>query len=208
MDSNQQRKRRLGALFEEIFIPDETDHVQKKLKNEVEKDENLIRLILDARSKAHNRLDSKKGNELQKIQELNEFKRRNLSGSVPKWPFTVVTRTDGDRVYVRTHSEEFEKKELEEISLKKSPHESILGDQRAAIWEGAREYMHKRLTAGGQQGEDATEEVAVQQVRGETKAKANLVIKQNLFADHPRLHGHNALGGQVPSEEVRGLDFG
>lgn len=144
---NQQRKRRLGALFEDVFVPDETDHVQKKLRNEVEKDENLIRLILDARQRNRNRIETKKGSEMQRVQELNEFKRRNLSNSLPKWPFTAVTRSNGDRIYVRTHSAEFETKELEEIKLTKSAYESILGDQKEAIWESAREYMMKRLNS-------------------------------------------------------------
>lgn len=134
-------------MFEDVFMPDETDHIQKKLKNEVEKDENLIRLILDARTKNRNRMESKKGNDMQRIQELNEFKRRNLSTTVPKWSFTAVTRNDGDRVYIRTHSEEFEKKELAEIKLTRTTHESILGDQKEAIWESAREYLIKKVNS-------------------------------------------------------------
>lgn len=151
----------MGALFEDVFIPDETDHIQKKLKNEGERDENLIRLILDARMKNRNRIESKKGNEMLRIQELNEFKRRNLSASVPKWPFTAVTRNDGDRVYIRTHSEDFEKKELDEIKLVKSTHESILGDQKDAIWEAAREFIVKRLNAARNQDPEVQEVVPV-----------------------------------------------
>lgn len=146
-DDAQQRKRRLGALFEDVFIPDETDHLQKKLKNDEEKDQNLIQMIIDARLRNKNRIDSKKGNShsLLRIQELTEFKRRNLSTRVPNWPFTPVTRSDGDRIYVRTHSEDFEKKELQEIKLIKSDHESILGSQKEAIWESARAFMANRI---------------------------------------------------------------
>lgn len=155
-----QRKRRLGALFEDVFMPDETDHIQKKLKNEVERDENLIRMIIDARLKNQNRIESKKGNEMLRIQELNEFKRRNLSTSVPKWPFTAVTRSSGDRVYVRTHDQEFEKKELDEIKLTRTDQESILGDQKEAIWEAAREYIVKRMNGLRREQEQDVQEVS------------------------------------------------
>lgn len=155
-----QRKRRLGALFEDVFMPDETDHIQKKLKNEVERDENLIRMIIDARLKNQNRIESKKGNEMLRIQELNEFKRRNLSTSVPKWPFTAVTRSSGDRVYVRTHDQAFEKKELDEIKLTKTDQESILGDQKEAIWEAAREYIVKRMNGLRREQEQDAQEVS------------------------------------------------
>lgn len=153
----QQRKRRLGVLFEDVFIPDETDHIQKKLKNEEEKDENLIRMIIDARLRNKNRIESKKGNNLLRIQELNEFKRRNLAMSVPRWPFTVVTRSDGDRIYIRTHSEDYEKKELEEIKLIKSSQESILGDQKEAIWDSAREFMANRVNNARNRSSDVQE---------------------------------------------------
>lgn len=142
---NQHRKRRLDALFEDIFIPDETDHVQKKLKNEEERDENVIRMILEARVRNQSRMESTKEVQLLKIQEMDTFRRKNLSKSVPHWPFTALIRTDQERIYVRTHSEEFESKELEEIKLLKAGEFSILGHQKSKIWEGAREILDKRL---------------------------------------------------------------
>lgn len=154
------RKRRLGALFEDVFIPDQTDHIQKKLKNDEEKDENLIRLILDARLRNRNRFETKKGNEMLRVQELNDFKRKNLATVMPKWPSTCVTRNNGDRIYVRTHSAEFERKELEEIKMTISNASgSILGDQKEAIWESAREYLTKRMNEERNNGEQDVQEV-------------------------------------------------
>ena len=46
-----------------------------------------------------------------------------------------------ERVYVRMHSEEYEKLQLDEISISNVGFDSLLGKEKQKIWDEAREIV-------------------------------------------------------------------
>lgn len=75
-----------------------------------------------------------------KIYDAND----NLSYRVPRFPFLAVTREDGERVYVRCHSEEYEKDELNEITRNYS-FKNVMKDMYKETWKNAQELLNKQL---------------------------------------------------------------
>jgi hypothetical protein len=57
-----------------------------------------------------------------------------------RWPFVTLKRSDGERVYVRTHSEEYETIQLAEINLMNTHVDGLLGDSKE-IWDAANEMV-------------------------------------------------------------------
>lgn len=68
--------------------------------------------------------------------------RDNLSYRIPKYPFIRTTRHDGENVYVRFHSEEFEEFECKRIS-KVDSFVGLMGDSFKEVWNKANEYVSK-----------------------------------------------------------------
>lgn len=60
----------------------------------------------------------------------------NLSYEIPKYPFVGVTRHDGERVYVRCHSELYEELERDRI-CKANGFVGIMGENFKTVWEEA-----------------------------------------------------------------------
>lgn len=59
-----------------------------------------------------------------------------------RWPFLTIKKNDDDRIYVRFHSEEFEAKKLNELKCFNNETSSLLGAEKTAIWEDAREIVN------------------------------------------------------------------
>lgn len=162
MDQNphQHRKRRLDDLFGNIddilqeenrvqvfYSEDIEENAKKKARSEEETDKALIDRILAARAEFQARSSQlKKHSKLQELEALHKFKARNLSETYPQWPCIPVVCNDRDRIYVRMHSEEFEKNQLNELSLRRR-HQQLLGNSTEDIWNEAQKIVEKRMTA-------------------------------------------------------------
>lgn len=140
----QTRKRRLEDLFGDIRDIEEEQEddqmfraISKKMRSEEEIDLELIELILEKRKRLLAELNPLKNNNLDRLEALHKFKMQNLSYSVPKYPFTAIRRSDAERIYVRTHSEDFETNEINEIHFANRNFGGLLGEAREEIWSKA-----------------------------------------------------------------------
>lgn len=110
------RKRRLDDLFGDIYDIDEEEFDMKKQKTDEEKDMDTIEKILEARKVLETQMFPLKSNHIDRNIALNQFKKENLSKTIPKFPFITLTKeSDDERIFVRCHSEDFEKMKLNEI---------------------------------------------------------------------------------------------
>lgn len=154
------RKRRLDDLFgniddivreerlAQVFYPEDAEaQLKKKARSEEEQDRELIERILAARA-AHAAATSQftKQSELQQLEALRKFKERNLSEVYPQWPCLPVFNGDRQRIYVRIHSEEFEVKQLNELSVRRNICR-VLGESSDDIWNEAQKIVEKRMVA-------------------------------------------------------------
>lgn len=154
------RKRRLDDLFGDIddiereemraqvfYSEDMEENAKKKARSEAEVDNALIERILAARTELQARTSNfMKQSKLQQLETLRKFKARNLSETYPQWPCIPVMSNDRNRIYVRMHSEEFEKNQLNELTLRKN-FSKLLGDTSENIWNEAQQIVEKRMTA-------------------------------------------------------------
>lgn len=157
---HQHRKRRLDDLFGNIddilleenrvqvfYAEDVEENAKKKARSEEEVDNAMIERILSARAEFHARNSQfKKQSKLQELEALHKFKARNLSETYPQWPCIPTVCSDRRRIYVRMHSEEFERQQLNELTLRKR-NQNLLGNASEAIWNEAQKIVEKRMTA-------------------------------------------------------------
>uniref|UniRef100_A0A182QTV9 AAA+ ATPase domain-containing protein n=1 Tax=Anopheles farauti TaxID=69004 RepID=A0A182QTV9_9DIPT len=148
MDANP-RKRSLAALFGNIDDIEEEEHYlyssQKKTKTEEEQDMELIERILEARQRYNAVANPLKPSMLSRAEALHRFKMDNISLEPPKWPSMTIKRDDKTCVYVRFHSEDFEKQQIEEINCARGGYNGLLGAEKERIWREANEIVAKRL---------------------------------------------------------------
>ena len=147
---SSKRKRLERDLFGNIddLFGDETyeDPESKKARTEEERDLEMIEKILETRKKLQEQSKAVRKDEVSRLEALHAFKMRNLSYSVPPWPFIPLRRSDGETVYVRFHSNDYETKAINEI--KAAPCiGSLLGENKEKIWEEANELTLKRLNS-------------------------------------------------------------
>lgn len=108
------KKRTIEELFGDIddLLAENAIHgIPKKQKSETS-DLELIDHILQLRKLAKERHNPSLMYRADSAHSVGYDKKSNLSLLVPKYPFVAVTRDDGLRVYVRCHSEQFEKDEM------------------------------------------------------------------------------------------------
>lgn len=143
-------KRRLEDLFGDINdIIDDDDPfnyndnntmLAKKSKTHEEIELEMIDQILTHRKQLRMTMNPLKKTNLDKLEALHEFKKRNLSESLPKWPFIAMINDNHDRIYVRMHSEEFEDKQIDEISFG-NRYGSLLGSSKDEMWRLAQKLV-------------------------------------------------------------------
>lgn len=142
------RKRLEEDLFGNIddIYGDETyeDPEAKKARTEEEKDLQIIEKILEARRKLKEKNKIFHKDDLTRLKILHDFKMRNLSYTLPPWPFLPLQRSDGERVYVRFHSEQYEAKAIDEIKVAPTIG-NLLGNDKQKIWAEANELIWKRV---------------------------------------------------------------
>lgn len=156
------RKRRLDQLFGDIAdLQDDNfemdnlllpyNGIAKKVKTEDELDDEMIEQILQAR--AENQAKSLKPNahnRLEQLEKLRKFKAQNISDTYPKWPCTPVVNNNKDRLYVRMHSEDFERKQLADLNFQQS-YGNLLGDSSKHVWDQAQQIVQKQMINSGTQ---------------------------------------------------------
>lgn len=144
------RKRLERDLFGNIddIFGNETyeDPEAKKARTEEEKDLEMIEKILETRKKLQEQSKAVRKDTLSRLEALHAFKMRNLSYSIPQWPFMPLRRSDDERVYVRFHSEDYETRAINEIKAAPSIG-SLLGENKQKIWEEANELVLKRASS-------------------------------------------------------------
>lgn len=160
------RKRRLEDLFGDIddivreenraqvfYSDDVEENAKKKARSEEEQDNAIIQRILIARADFQARVNNcAKQSKLQQLEALHKFKARNLSETYPQWPCIPVMGNDRNRIYVRMHSEDFEKNQLNELTLRKN-FSQLLGDRCEDIWNEAQKIVEKRMTEAESQSQ-------------------------------------------------------
>lgn len=145
------KKRRLELdLFGDINDlnreDDEVDANTKKLKSEEERDLELIATILNARKRLQSYdNDNRNDNFLKRLDFVHTHKIKNLSRSLPKWPFVKMIKSDQDRVYVRFHSEDFETNQIKEVRQSNMDQAGLFGDKRDQIWDEAKKLINNKL---------------------------------------------------------------
>ncbi|XP_056634138.1 chromosome transmission fidelity protein 18 homolog isoform X1 [Diorhabda sublineata] len=143
------KKRTADDLFGDIGDIDFGDEIDiqpnKKIKSD--KDEELLELM------EHIILLRKLNKEKKNLLSINKTSsidydrdKHNISRRVPKYPFVGITCHDGEKIYVRFHSEEYEKEEIKKIAAD-SLEKDILGESSKKIWEEAQILLSKHLTA-------------------------------------------------------------
>ena len=117
------------------------DPMVKKARTEEQRDMQDIEKILESRRKLREASKSLRKDNVTRLQALHDFKMRNLSYNLPQWPFLPLRRvSDGQKVYVRFHSQEYESKQLEHVTALPS-YGGLLGDNKERIWAEAQEIV-------------------------------------------------------------------
>lgn len=142
------RKRCLEELFGDIQDIDDIDDgnicetmIAKRKKTEKEIDLEMIERILELRKQRVVEVNAAKFDDLDRLEALQKFKEQNLSNSIPKYPFIPI-RSDGDRIYVRFHSEDFESERIREIQCGKSFGSIMSQTTKEQMWAMAQKMVH------------------------------------------------------------------
>ncbi|XP_067626216.1 chromosome transmission fidelity protein 18 homolog [Eurosta solidaginis] len=148
-------KRRLERdLFGDIddLYENETfeDPVAKKARTEEERDLEMIEKILETRRRLQQCNKAVRKDDLSRLRALHEFKMRNLSYTVPQWPFQVLQRGDHERIFVRFHSEDYETRALDDVHALPQ-YDGLLGENKQRIWAEANDIILKRAATPSQQ---------------------------------------------------------
>ncbi|XP_066137903.1 chromosome transmission fidelity protein 18 homolog [Euwallacea fornicatus] len=145
------RKRLADDLFgditdiEDILYENVPSTKRHKAEDKLREDLDLIALIVKRRNENKSKhLSSLPVAKNQLMRDLARDK-RNLSLSVPKYPYVKVKLFDGEFVYVRCHSEEYEKEETLRLLESKS-FKGIMGDNFNNMWNEANALINKELS--------------------------------------------------------------
>ncbi|KAH8281906.1 hypothetical protein KR054_004031 [Drosophila jambulina] len=146
-NANKRRlERDLFGDIDDLFHESYEDPMVKKARTEEQRDNEAIDKILELRRKMRESSKTLRKDDASRLQALHDFKMRNLSYEIPNWPFLAVQRSDLERIYVRFHSEDYEQRQLDMLSVRgASPVvESLLGEAKEKIWQEAREMVRLR----------------------------------------------------------------
>lgn len=128
-------------LEEDIFLDLNLPTIKKLKVADNEEKLALIEHILELR-----RLAKEKSNIVGLVSSKTlkhdsiERDKRNMSYTVPKYPFIGLTKFNKERVYVRFHSEEYEKEEIQRV-VKESAFSGVMGEAFKEIWKQAKQLV-------------------------------------------------------------------
>ncbi|KAB0794124.1 hypothetical protein PPYR_13744 [Photinus pyralis] len=145
-DSTRPRKRTVEELFGDIddILYEDNVTYKKKQKNDFDDESVVIEHILELR-----RLAKERNHPVMRYKndrdEKDHFK-YNISSSVPKYSFTTITKCGGERMYVRCHSEQFMKEELQNLA-QNSHFVGCMGDTFKEVWKEAETLVNRQMDA-------------------------------------------------------------
>lgn len=122
-------------------IDDLLDCNSKKRARTIYSDMEMIDHIIELRRKTE---ETQNGNLSMVKTRKSDNAKDNLSYNVPRYPFLAVTRHDGERIYIRCHSEQYETQELKEITQNCS-FKTVAKNLFKDIWRSAQGLLNKRL---------------------------------------------------------------
>ncbi|VEN51025.1 unnamed protein product [Callosobruchus maculatus] len=160
----ENRKRTVEELFGDvddlgdIFFDEGRPTSKRQKKDELEEDLELIEHILLLRKLAKEKHDI---GLLKKNTSVTNFDRdkHNISKRVPKYPFVPITGFDDERIYVRFHSEEYEKEEMERL-VKECTFTGVMGDYFKEVWREATDIINKQIDEP-QQNSETQDDIAL-----------------------------------------------
>ncbi|CAH1977978.1 unnamed protein product [Acanthoscelides obtectus] len=162
--SVESRKRTVEELFGDvddlgdIFFDEDQPNSKRQKKDELQEDLEMIEHILLLRKLAKERHEIGLLKKKPTISSTDRDK-LNISFRVPKYPFIPVTRFDSERIYVRFHSEEFEKEEMDRL-VKECTFTGVMGDYFKEVWKEANNIINKNID-GPQQTSDSQSDVSI-----------------------------------------------
>lgn len=152
LDMRNPSKRRLERdLFgdiDDLFHESYEDPMVKKARTEEQRDNEAIERILELRQKMRETSKTVRHDEVSRLKALHDFKMKNLSYNLPSWPFLALQRSDLERLYVRYHSEDYERRQLELLSVRGDQIGSLLGEAKEQVWREANELVSGDLSKG------------------------------------------------------------
>ncbi|XP_017047709.1 chromosome transmission fidelity protein 18 homolog [Drosophila ficusphila] len=147
-NANKRRlERDLFGDIDDLFHESYEDPMVKKARTEEQRDHEAIDKILELRRKMRESSKTLRKDDVSRLKALHDFKMRNLSYDIPNWPFLAIQRSDLERIYVRFHSEDCERRQLDMISARGEVVGSLLGEAKEKIWQEAGEIVLSRATA-------------------------------------------------------------
>lgn len=133
------KKRTIQELFGDIddLLGEHDAKKAKTNRTELEMIDYIVELRQIAKEKQNGALFSRNSKKITSHDIGN-----NLSYRVPKYPFLAVTRHDGERIYIRCHSEQYEKDEMLQITQNCS-FKNIMKDMFKDTWKEAEKLLNK-----------------------------------------------------------------
>ncbi|XP_017153477.1 chromosome transmission fidelity protein 18 homolog [Drosophila miranda] len=138
-------ERDLFGDIDDLFHETYEDPLVKKARTEEQRDNEAIQRIVELRRKKQESTKTIRKDDVSRLKALLDFQRKNLSYEIPNWPFLPIQRSDLERIYVRFHSEEYEKRQLDLISARGAVVGSLLGEAKEKVWQEANELVLRRL---------------------------------------------------------------
>ncbi|XP_043070434.1 chromosome transmission fidelity protein 18 homolog isoform X2 [Drosophila grimshawi] len=149
--NNKRRlERDLFGDIDDLYHESYEDPLLKKARTEEQRDNEAIERILELRRKLRETGKTVPHDEVSRLRALHDFKMKNLSYQIPTWPFLALQRSDLERLYVRYHSEDYERRQLELLSVRGNQVGSLLGEAKQQVWQDANELVLRRLTSATQ----------------------------------------------------------
>lgn len=137
------RKRTIEEIFGEIddILNEEANDRTKRRKSNDYSDSDLIERILDARRQAKELLQPKHTINKENIISNEDHAKYNFSTTIPKYSHLSITNHEGQKVYVRFHSEQYEMDETQKL-IKSLSFSGCMGEAFKNIWNEANEEVN------------------------------------------------------------------
>lgn len=140
--TNKRRlERDLFGDIDDLYYESYEDPMVKKARTEEQRDNEAIERILELRRKLRETSKTVRHDDVSRLRALHDFKMKNLSYDIPSWPFLALQRSDLERLYVRFHSEDYERRQLELLSARGDLIGSLLGEAKQQVWQEANELV-------------------------------------------------------------------
>ncbi|XP_022900126.2 chromosome transmission fidelity protein 18 homolog [Onthophagus taurus] len=150
---NVTNKRSIQELFgdiDDILSENVAPYIKKKRKNAENHDDlALIEHIVQLRKANRERIVPTSALSSENSTPIS-YNPDNISLSVPKYSFIALMNQEGQRVYIRYHSEMFEKEERERIA-RQSNFRGVMGSTFNDIWKEAQENINKQFESTSNQ---------------------------------------------------------